>query len=136
MVASMPNVLLVHPSVPVKTLKELVQLAKASPGKLNFGSGGAGTSNHLASELLKGMAKIDIVHVPFKGASQAMLGLIGGQVDIVVIGTPTAIPQIRAGKARALAVLSGGRLPAIRNSRRPARREPSWSVSTRNTRKS
>ena len=115
LVASMPNVLLVHPSVPAKTLKELVQLAKASPGKLNFGSGGAGTSNHLGGELLKSMTKIDIVHVPYKGASQAMLGLIGGQIDIVVIGTPTAIPQIQAGKVRALAVLSSSRLPAIAN---------------------
>jgi tripartite-type tricarboxylate transporter receptor subunit TctC len=111
--ASMPNVLLVHPSVPARILKELVQLARANPGKLNFGSGGAGTSNHLASELLKGMAKINLVHVPYKGASQAMLGLIGGQIDMVVIGTPTAIPQIQAGKVRALAVLSDRRLPAI-----------------------
>jgi tripartite-type tricarboxylate transporter receptor subunit TctC len=115
LVASMPNVLLVHPSVPAKTLKELVQLAKSSPGKLNFGSGGAGTSNHLGGELLKSMTRIDIVHVPYKGASQAMLGLIGGQIDIVVIGTPTAIPQIQAGKVRALAVLSSRRLPAIAN---------------------
>jgi tripartite-type tricarboxylate transporter receptor subunit TctC len=96
LVASMPNVLLVHPSVPVRTLQELVQLAKASPGKLNFGSGGAGTSNHLAGELLKSLARIEMVHVPYKGASQAMLGLIGGQVDIVAIGTPTAVPQIQA----------------------------------------
>ncbi len=115
LVASMPNVLIVHPSVPARTLKELVQLAKANPGKLNFGSGGAGTSNHLGSELLKSMTKIDMVHVPYKGASQAMLGLIGGQVDMVVIGTPTAIPQIQAGKVRALAVLSSRRLPAIAN---------------------
>lgn len=115
LMASMPTVLLVHPSVPVRSLKELVQLAKANPGKLNFGSGGAGTSNHLASELLKGIAKIDLVHVPYKGASQAMLGLIGGQVDMVVIGTPTAIPQIQTGKVRALAVLSAKRLPAIAN---------------------
>ena len=113
--ASMPNVLIVHPSVPAKTLKELVQLARASPGKLNFGSGGAGTSNHLGSELLKSMAKIDMVHVPYKGASQAMLALIGGQIDIVVVGTPTAIPQIQSGKVRALAVLSNNRLPAIAN---------------------
>lgn len=115
LMASMPTVLLVHPSVPVRSLKELVQLAKANPGKLNFGSGGAGTSNLLASELLKGIAKIDLVHVPYKGASQAMLGLIGGQVDMVVIGTPTAIPQIQTGKVRALAVLSARRLPAIAN---------------------
>jgi len=115
LVGSMPNVLLVHPSVPAKSLKELVQLARANPGRLNFGSGGAGTSNHLGSELLKSMTKIDMVHVPYKGASQAMLGLIGGQIDVVVIGTPTAIPQIQAGKVRALAVLSARRLPAIAN---------------------
>jgi tripartite-type tricarboxylate transporter receptor subunit TctC len=113
LVASMPTVLLVHPSVPVKTLKELVRLAQASPGKLNFGSGGAGTSNHLACEMLKGIAKINLVHVPYKGASQAMLGLIGGQVDMVVIGTPTAVPQIEAGRVRPLAVLSDRRLPAL-----------------------
>ncbi|MFH0878163.1 MAG: tripartite tricarboxylate transporter substrate binding protein, partial [Lentisphaerota bacterium] len=112
-VASMPTILLVHPSLPVKTLKDLVQLAKASPGKLNFGSGGAGTSNHLASELLNSIAKIHIVHVPFKGASQAMISLIGGEIDMVVIGVPTAVPQIQAGKVRALAVLSDRRLPAI-----------------------
>jgi tripartite-type tricarboxylate transporter receptor subunit TctC len=131
LVASMPNVLLVHPSVPAKTLKDLVQLAKASPGKLNFGSGGAGTSNHLGGELLKSMTKIDIVHVPYKGASQAMLGLIGGQIDIVVIGTPTAIPQIQAGKVRALAVLSSNRLAAIANV--PTAREagfPGYEVTT------
>ena len=113
LVASMPTILLVHPSVPVKTLQELVRLARANPGKLNFGSGGAGTSNHLASELLKGLAGVNLVHVPYKGASQAMLGLLGGQVDMVVIGTPTAVPQILAGKVRALAVLSDKHLPAI-----------------------
>ncbi len=131
LVALMPNVLLAHPSVPAKSLQELVQLAKARPGKLNFGSGGAGTSNHLGGELLKSLTKTDIVHVPYKGASQAMLGLIGGQIDIVVIGTPTAIPQILAGKARALAVLRSNRLPAIAHV--PTAREsglPGYEVTT------
>jgi len=112
-VASMPTIVIVHPSLPVKTLKDLVELAKSKPGKLNFGSGGAGTSNHLASELLNSIAKIRIVHVPYKGASQAMISLIAGEIDMVVIGVPTAVPQIKAGKVRALAVLSDKRLPSI-----------------------
>ena len=113
LVAQIPNVLLVHPSVPAKTLKELVQLAKANPGKLNFGSGGLGTSNHLGSEMLKSLAKINIVHVPYKGSNMAMLGMIGGEVDMVVIGIPPTLPQIQAGKVRALAVLSAERVPAL-----------------------
>ncbi len=113
LVAQIPNVLLVHPSVPAKSLKELVQLARANPGKLNFGSGGLGTSNHLGSEMLKGLAKIDIVHVPYKGSNMAMLGMIGGEVDMVVIGIPPTLPQIQAGKVRALAVLSAERVPSL-----------------------
>ncbi|MBI3938337.1 MAG: tripartite tricarboxylate transporter substrate binding protein, partial [Betaproteobacteria bacterium] len=114
LVASIPNVLLVHPSVPAKTLKELIALARSYPGRLNFGSGGVGTSNHLASEMLKGLAKVNIVHVPFKGSNQAMLSMIGGHVDMVVIGVPPAIPQIRTGKVRPLAVLSSARLQGLR----------------------
>jgi tripartite-type tricarboxylate transporter receptor subunit TctC len=113
LVTRMTNVLLVRPSLPVKNLREFVQLAKDKPGKLNFGSGGVGSSNHLMSELLKSIANIDIVHVPYKGASQAMLSLIGDYIDMVVIGTPTAVPQIKAGKVRALAVFSDNRLPEI-----------------------
>jgi tripartite-type tricarboxylate transporter receptor subunit TctC len=115
LVAVIPNVLLVHPSVPAKTLKEFVALARAKPGKLNFGSGGIGTSNHLGSEMLKGLAKIDMVHVPFKGSNEAMVGMMGGHVDSVVIGVPAALPQINAGKVRALAVLSPQRLPQLPN---------------------
>ncbi|MFN7086917.1 MAG: tripartite tricarboxylate transporter substrate binding protein, partial [Burkholderiales bacterium] len=119
-VASIHNVLIVHPSVPAKSLKELVQLARANPGRLNFGSGGAGTTNHLASELLKSLQKIDMVHVPYKGSNAAMLGLIGGQVDMVVIAVPPAVPQIQAGKVRPLAVLASERvatLPQVPTSR-------------------
>lgn len=112
--ASMPNILIVNPSFPAKTLKELVQLARANPGKYNFGSGGVGTSNHLGSALLISTEKLNMVHVPFKGASRAMVALMGGgQIDMVVIGVPTAIPQIKAGKVRALAILSDEREPAI-----------------------
>lgn len=115
-VASIPNILLVHPSVPARTLREFIRLARERPGKLNFGSGGAGTTNHLANELLKRLEKIDIVHVPYKGVSQAMTAMMSGEVDEVVMPVTTAIPQIRAGKVRALAVLSEQRiatLPAV-----------------------
>ena len=110
LVAQIPNVLLVHPSVPVKTLRELVRLAKANPGKLNFGSGGLGTSNHLGSEMLKGLTGIDMVHVPYKGSNEAMVGMMGGHVDMVAIGVPPALPHIKAGRVRPLAVLSAQRL--------------------------
>lgn len=111
--SSTPNILLVHPSVPAKTLREFINLARATPGKLNFGSGGAGTTNHLANELLKHLEKINIVHVPYKGVTQAMTAMMGGEVDEVVMPVTTAIPQIRAGKVRALAVLTDQRIPTL-----------------------
>jgi tripartite-type tricarboxylate transporter receptor subunit TctC len=110
---SIPNVLLVHPSVPAKTLRQFVNLARTRPGKLNYGSGGAGTTNHLANELLKHLEKIDIVHVPYKGVTQAMTAMMGGEVDEVVMPVTTAIPQIRAGKVRPLAVLTDQRIPTL-----------------------
>jgi tripartite-type tricarboxylate transporter receptor subunit TctC len=110
---SIPNILVVHPSVPAKTLRQFINLARARPGKLNFGSGGAGTTNHLANELLKHLEKIDIVHVPYKGVTVAMSAMIGGEVDEVVMPVTAAIPQIRAGKVRALAVLSEQRIPTL-----------------------
>lgn len=113
MVAQIPNVLLVHPSVPAKTLKELVQLAKANPGKLNFGSGGLGTSNHLGSELFKSLAGLNIVHVPYKGSNEAMVGMMGGHVDMVVIGVPPTLPHIKAGRVKPLAVLAAERVPYL-----------------------
>jgi tripartite-type tricarboxylate transporter receptor subunit TctC len=110
---TIPNVLIVHPSVPAKTLRQFVDLARSRPGKLNFGSGGAGTTNHLANELLKHLEKINIVHVPYKGVTQAMTAMMGGEVDEVVMPVTTAIPQIRAGKVRALAVLTEQRVPHL-----------------------
>lgn len=115
MVAQIPNVLLVHPSVPAKTLKELIALAKANPGKLNFGSGGLGTSNHLGSELFKSLAGVNLVHIPYKGSNEAMVGMMGGHVDMVVIGVPPTLPHIRAGRVRPLAVLAAERLPYLPN---------------------
>jgi len=111
--ATIENVLLVHPSVPVKTLKQFVALARAHPGKLNYGSGGPGTTNHLANELLKNLEKINIVHVPYKGATVATVALIGGEVDEVIVSVASVLPMIKAGKVRALAVLSERRVPTL-----------------------
>src|SRR3954463_3272070 len=111
--AEIPNVLIVNPSVQAKTLKEFVALARANPGKLNYGSGGAGTTNHLANELLMSLEKINLVHVPYKGASVAVFSLIGGEVDEVVVAVASALTQIRAGKVRALAVLSEHRVQTL-----------------------
>ena len=110
---SIPNVLLIHPSVPARTLRQFIALARAHPGKLNFGSGGAGTTNHLANELLKHLEKINIVHVPYKGVTQAMTAMMGGEVDEVVMPVTTAIAQVRVGKVRALAVLTEQRVPTL-----------------------
>lgn len=110
---SIPNILLVHPSVPARTLRQFVSLARAHPGKLNFGSGGAGTTNHLANELLKHVEKINIVHVPYKGVTQAMVAMMGGEVDEVVMPVSTALVHIRSGKVRPLAVLTDQRIAAL-----------------------
>ncbi len=106
-------VLVIRPQLPIKNLKELVAYAKANPGKLNYGSGGIGTAPHLAGELLGSLAKIKIVHVPYKGANLAMIGVMGGEVDMVVIGITNAVAQIQAGKVRGLAVLSTARVPSL-----------------------
>ncbi len=113
--ATIENVMLVHPSVPVKTLKDFIALARAKPGKLNFGSGGPGTTNHLANELLKHLEKIDMVHVPYKGATVATVALIGGEVDEVIVSVASVLPLINAGKVRPLAVLSENRLATLPN---------------------
>jgi len=115
LVAIIQNVFLVHPSVPAKTLKELVQVARASPGKLNYGSGGVGTTTHLAPELFMSMSKTRMVHVPFKGSGLALLGLIAGQVDVLVMAVPAAEQQVKAGKARALAIVSEKRATPLPN---------------------
>jgi len=110
---TIPNVLLVHPSVPAKTLPQFIAIARSTPGKLNYGSGGAGTTNHLANELLKYLAKINLVHVPYKGVTQAMMAMMTGEVDEVVMPVSTALLQIRTGKVRALAVLTEKRIPTL-----------------------
>ena len=111
--ASIENVMVVHPSVPAKTLKEFIALARSRPGKLNYGSGGAGTTNHLANELLKNLEKLNIVHVPYKGATFAAQGLMGGEVDEVVLAVAPALPFIKSGRVRAIAVLSEKRVRTL-----------------------
>lgn len=113
LVATVPNVIVVHPSVPAKSLNELVQLAKAHPGKLNFGSGGLGTGSQLGTELFKSLAKINLVHVPYKGAAIALTAMLGGEVDLVTSTVPATIPYINSGRIRALAVLSPERAPTL-----------------------
>jgi tripartite-type tricarboxylate transporter receptor subunit TctC len=107
-----PLLLVVHPSLSAQTVKELVELAKAKPGQLAYASTGNGGVQHLAGELLKITAKIDVVHVPYKGAGQVMQDLIGGQVAMFFSGMPPAMPHVRSGKLRALAVTSAGRSPS------------------------
>ena len=115
LVAEISNVLCVRSSLPVKSLRELVELAKDKPGKLNYGSGGTGSSLQIAAEMFKSLAKVSIVHVPYKGVTQAMVGMIGGEIDMVVIGIPTSLQHIQSSKVRALAVLSERRLPELPN---------------------
>jgi tripartite-type tricarboxylate transporter receptor subunit TctC len=107
------NVLTVHPSLPAKNLKELIALAKARPGQLNFGSSGVGSSNQMAGELLKTMAKIDIVHVPYKGNAPAITDGLGGHVELLFSGVPALLPHIQSGRLRAIGIGSLKRFPAI-----------------------
>src|SRR5215207_3182795 len=111
--ASIENVMLVHPTVPTKTLKEFIALARANPGKLNYGSGGPGTTNHLANELLKSLEKLNMVHVPYKGATVATTALMGGEVDEVIVSVASVLSFIKAGKVRPLAVLSPKRVATL-----------------------
>jgi len=108
-----PNVLSVFPGLPVKTTKDLVAMAKAKPGQLNFASSGVGSSVHLASELFKSMAAIDIVHIPFKGGFPAMVDVMSGNSQIVIGTVVQALPQIKSGKLRALGVATKKRVAAL-----------------------
>ena len=110
--ANVPNILVVHPSVPAKTVKELIDLARAQPGKLSYASSGSGTSIHLCGELFKMLAKVDMVHIPYKGSAPAMTDMIGGQVQVMFDNMPSALPHVKAGKLRALAVTSAQRSPS------------------------
>ncbi len=103
---SSPNVIAVHPSLPVKSVRELIALAKARPGEINCGVATAGTSSHLAAELFRGMAGINVVNVPYKAAGQAMIGLLSGEVQVMFPNAASVAPYIRSGRVRAIAVTS------------------------------
>ena len=129
---SQSNVLVVNPSVAAKSVQELIALARAQPGKLTYGSSGAGNAGHLAAELFKTMTRTDMVHVPYKGGAPAMIDLIAGQVQLVFSSAPTAVPQVKAGKVRALAVTTIKRstvlpeLPTIAESGLPGYEADNW----------
>ena len=110
--ASTPNILVVHPSLPVASVHELIALAKARPGAINFASSGQGTPAQLAGELFNSMAGVKMVHVPYKGAAPALADLLGGQVQVMFSTMPPALPHVSAGRLRALAVASLKRSPA------------------------
>jgi tripartite-type tricarboxylate transporter receptor subunit TctC len=113
--ATAPVIMIVHPSVPVRTVKELVSLARAKPGALNFASGGPGSSTHLGVELLKYVAKIDLVHIPYKGTGPAVADVLGGQVTMMFAGISSVKQHVEAGRLRAIAVTGAKRSPAMPN---------------------
>ena len=113
MVAIVPNVLVVHPSVPAKNVLELIEYARRNPGKLNYSSGGNGSAAHLAMEYFKLQTKTDIVHVPYKGTVPAVTDLIAGQVSLTMTGAPAVMPHAQSGKLRTLGVWSAARLEAF-----------------------
>ncbi len=112
-VVRVPEVLAVHPALPVSSLAQLIAYAKANPGKVNFGSAGSGSITHLAGELLKAEAKIDLVHIPYKGAAPAVTDLIGGQVQMGIFDVPILLGHIRSGKLKALAITSAKRTQTL-----------------------
>lgn len=115
LVARIPNILIVHNGLPVKSLQQLIALAKAKRGELSYASAGNGTSLHLAAELLQRMAQIELIHIPYKGSGPAETDVISGQVDIIFDGITGALPHIKAGNVRALAITSTKRSPHLPN---------------------
>jgi tripartite-type tricarboxylate transporter receptor subunit TctC len=126
------NVVVVHPSMPVKSIKELIAYAKANPGKITYGSSGAGNAGHLGTELFCTMTGTKMVHVPYKGGAPAMLDLLAGAVQLVFSSAPTAVPQVKAGKIRALAVTTAKRsvvlpdLPTVAEAGVPGFEADNW----------
>jgi tripartite-type tricarboxylate transporter receptor subunit TctC len=113
LVGDSPNVLVINPKVPANSIQELIALAKAHPGQLNYGSSGAGTSVHLSAELFSTMAGIKMVHVPFKGATEALTALLAGQLDLMFASLSSSIPLIKQGRLKAFAVTGAQRSPSI-----------------------
>jgi tripartite-type tricarboxylate transporter receptor subunit TctC len=109
LVGRQPNLLVVHPAVPAKSVRELLDLARAKPGQINYGSGGVGTASHLATELLKLMTKTEMAHIPYKGLGPALTDLIGGRLQLIISTMASALPQVKSGKLRPLAVTTAHR---------------------------
>jgi len=114
LVATTPNLLVVHPSLPVRTVKELIDLAQARPGAINYASNGAGTLSHLTGELFKLQTGTNLAHIPYKGGPPAVIDLVAGQVSVLFTAIPTAVTQVRAGRLRAIAVTGLKRVDAIK----------------------
>nr|MBA3505518.1 tripartite tricarboxylate transporter substrate binding protein [Betaproteobacteria bacterium] len=112
-IAVAPNIFIVNPSVPAKTIQEFIAYAKTKPGQLNYASGGNGSSSHMSMELLKAMGGIDVAHVPYKGSTPALTDLIGGQASIMSVNLPPAVPHVKSGRLRALAVTTKARSPLL-----------------------
>jgi tripartite-type tricarboxylate transporter receptor subunit TctC len=113
LITQVPNVLVVHPSLPVRSVSDLIALARAKPGALSFGSGSIGSAGHLAGELFKVMAKVDMVHVPYKGAAPAVADLLGGQIQLMFDNLASALPHVKAGRLRAVAVTTERPSPQV-----------------------
>ena len=113
LLALAPNVLVVHPSLPVKSVKDLVALARARPGQVNFAGSGSGSTPHLAAELFNTLAKVSMVHVPYRGTGPAIVGLMSGEASVMFMPTTNAVPLVKAGRLRALAVTTRERVPAM-----------------------
>jgi tripartite-type tricarboxylate transporter receptor subunit TctC len=113
MLAEQPNIVVVHPSLPVRSIRELLALAKAHPGKITYGSGGVGSNSHFATVLFLMSAKVDMLHVPYKGLGPAIADLVGGQVQLAISNVSTALPHVKSGRLRLLAVTTKKRFPLL-----------------------
>ncbi|HEV7802188.1 MAG TPA: tripartite tricarboxylate transporter substrate binding protein [Burkholderiales bacterium] len=113
MIASFPSAIVLHPSLPARSIKELIALAKAQPGQLNYGSAGNGSPNHLALELFNTMAHVKMMHVPYKGTGQMVVDLVAGQLQLASMGFPAALQNVKSGKLRVIAVTSASRSPLL-----------------------
>ena len=113
LLATIPNVVIVHPSVPAKNMRELIAIARSKPGKIAYGSGGFGSANHLAAELMQSFSKVRFTHVPYKSATLGIAGALSGDVDMVIVVISSAVPFVQSGRMRALAILDNKRNTSI-----------------------
>jgi tripartite-type tricarboxylate transporter receptor subunit TctC len=130
LVGTSPQVLVVHPALPANSVKELIALARSRPGTINFASSGLGSTSHLASELFKAAAKIEIVHVPYKGAGPALTEMVGGGTQMMITGVSSTLPYLKSGRLRALGVTSARRISALPDTPAIAESLPGYEVTT------